>query len=213
MRRKPGSFTAPSLLEYGIGLVTNFFDALEIGSFATTRAFRIFKAVRDEQILGTLNAGAAFPGTLEAFIYIAVVKVDAVTLVAMIAASVLGFWLGAGRPAWCSREASTEKPRCCARAPVSDSNRVALAASSINLRFVRLRVAQLWTPKSGEIRLGVRNDLDNRAAISDGKSIERHLGCLPRQRVVELTVNLLSHCVGQPVESGAVNHIAERIPE
>ena len=53
VRRHPGSFKAPSLIEYGIGLVTNFFDALGIGSFATTTAlFRLFGVVRDEQLPG-----------------------------------------------------------------------------------------------------------------------------------------------------------------
>jgi uncharacterized membrane protein YfcA len=97
VRRRPGSFKAPSLIEYGIGLVTNFFDALGIGSFATTTAlFRFFKVVRDEELPGTLNAGASLPGILEAFIYIAVVDVDVLTLTLMVAGSVVGAWLGAG---------------------------------------------------------------------------------------------------------------------
>jgi uncharacterized membrane protein YfcA len=87
----------PSPLEYAIGFVTNFFDALGIGSFATTTAlFRGFGVVRDEQIPGTLNAGAALPGILEAFIYIAVVDVDVTTLTLMVAGSAMGAWLGAG---------------------------------------------------------------------------------------------------------------------
>jgi uncharacterized membrane protein YfcA len=87
----------PDLLDYFIGLVTNFFDALGIGSFATTTAlFRWFKVVPDEKIPGTLNAGATIPGILEAFIFIAVVDVDVTTLTLMVAASVVGAWLGAG---------------------------------------------------------------------------------------------------------------------
>lgn len=97
VRRRPGSFKPPSLIEYAIGLVTNFFDALGIGSFATTTVlFRFFKVVRDEDLPGTLNAGASLPGILEAFIYIAVVDVDVVTLTLMVAGSVAGAWLGAG---------------------------------------------------------------------------------------------------------------------
>jgi uncharacterized membrane protein YfcA len=96
-RRAKGEPRIPSPLDYGIGFVTNFFDALGIGSFATTTAlFRVFGVVRDEQIPGTLNAGAAIPGILEAFIYIAVVDVDVVTLTLMVAGSVIGAWLGAG---------------------------------------------------------------------------------------------------------------------
>jgi len=87
----------PGLLDLGIGAVTNFFDALGIGSFATTTAlFRAFRVVPDEKIPGTLNAGDTLPGVLEAFIYIAVVEVDMITLTLMIAASVVGAWIGAG---------------------------------------------------------------------------------------------------------------------
>ncbi|MBI3665027.1 MAG: sulfite exporter TauE/SafE family protein [Acidobacteria bacterium] len=87
----------PTLLDAAIGLVTNFFDTLGIGSFATTSSlFRFWGLVRDEQLPGTLNVGHAFPSILQAFIYIAVVQVDVVTLTLMIAAAVMGAWLGAG---------------------------------------------------------------------------------------------------------------------
>jgi uncharacterized membrane protein YfcA len=43
-----------------------------------------------------MNVGHTLPSILEAFIYIAVVQVDVVTLISMIAASVVGAWLGAG---------------------------------------------------------------------------------------------------------------------
>jgi len=85
------------LLDGGIGFITNFFDTLGIGSFATTTSlFRLGKLVPDEQIPGTLNVGHTLPSILEAFIYIAVVQVDVLTLILMIAASVVGAWLGAG---------------------------------------------------------------------------------------------------------------------
>jgi uncharacterized membrane protein YfcA len=84
-------------IDIGIGFVTNFLDTLGIGSFATTTSmFRLGKLVPDEQIPGTMNVGHTLPSILEAFIYIAVVQVDVVTLIAMIAASVVGAWLGAG---------------------------------------------------------------------------------------------------------------------
>ena len=87
----------PTLLDAAVGLVTNFFDTLGIGSFATTSSlFKLWGLVRDEQIPGTLNVGHTFPSILQAFIYIAVVQVDVVTLAVMIAASVMGAWLGAG---------------------------------------------------------------------------------------------------------------------
>lgn len=80
-----------------IGALTNFFDTLGIGSFATTTAIYKPRAlVADEQIPGTLNVGHTLPTFAQAFIYIAAVAVDPVTLVLMIAAAVLGSWLGAG---------------------------------------------------------------------------------------------------------------------
>jgi uncharacterized membrane protein YfcA len=85
------------LRDGGIGFFTNFLDTLGIGSFATTTSlFRLGKLVPDEEIPGTLNVGHTLPSILEAFIYIAVVQVDVITLILMIAASMVGAWLGAG---------------------------------------------------------------------------------------------------------------------
>ena len=48
----------PTPLQLAIGFVTNFFDTLGIGSYATTTAmFRAWKIVPDELIPGTLNVG------------------------------------------------------------------------------------------------------------------------------------------------------------
>ena len=80
-----------------IGFVTNFFDTLGIGSFATTTtAFHHLRMVDDRVIPGTLNVGHTLPTIAQAFIYIAIIQVDMTTLVALIAAAVLGSWLGAG---------------------------------------------------------------------------------------------------------------------
>ncbi len=87
----------PTLAEIGIGAVTNFFDTLGIGSFATTTAlFRFLRLVPDRVIPGTLNVGHTLPTVVQAFIFTAVITVDVVTLISMIAAAVLGAWLGAG---------------------------------------------------------------------------------------------------------------------
>lgn len=95
-RRKPEP-TAPQSLDLGIGFVTNFFDTLGIGSFATTTSmYKLLKRVRDEDIPGTLNVGHTLPVIAQAFIYIAIVEVDMTTLISLIVASVLGMWLGAG---------------------------------------------------------------------------------------------------------------------
>ena len=97
IRRSPVDIGAPTWLQSGIGFVTNFFDTLGIGSFApTTALFRMWRIVPDERIPGTLNVGHSLPTIAQAFIYIAIIKVDVVTLAVLIASSTLGAWLGAG---------------------------------------------------------------------------------------------------------------------
>jgi uncharacterized membrane protein YfcA len=87
----------PNAFQIALGTVTNFFDALGIGSFATTTAvFRLRKMVPDRIIPGTLNVGHTLPTITQAFIFTAVIPVDVLTLFSMIAAAVLGAWLGAG---------------------------------------------------------------------------------------------------------------------
>jgi len=87
----------PGIRELAIGFVTNFFDALGIGSFATTTSlFRLLRVVPDENIPGTLNVGLTIPGIVEAFIFISIVSVDPTTLVLLIAAAIAGAWLGSG---------------------------------------------------------------------------------------------------------------------
>ncbi|MFI5257357.1 MAG: TSUP family transporter, partial [Gemmatimonadales bacterium] len=96
-RSRHGETTAPTRGTLATGFVANFFDTLGIGSFATTTAiFRQWKMVRDERMPGTLNVGNTLPTIAEAFIYTHLVPVDPRTLVLMIAAAVLGAWLGAG---------------------------------------------------------------------------------------------------------------------
>jgi uncharacterized membrane protein YfcA len=87
----------PDVTRLAIGFLTNFFDTLGIGSFApTTSMFKLNRLVPDEKIPGTLNVGHALATIAQAFIFIVIVEVDMTTLVAMIAASVAGAWLGAG---------------------------------------------------------------------------------------------------------------------
>ncbi len=88
---------SPNGTEIGIGALTNFFDTLGIGSFATTTAlFRFLRLVPDRVIPGTLNVGHTLPTVVQAYIYTKVIPVDMLTLFALIAAAVLGAWLGAG---------------------------------------------------------------------------------------------------------------------
>jgi uncharacterized membrane protein YfcA len=87
----------PSAGHVVIGFVTNFFDMLGIGSFATTTSlFKFSRTVDDEDIPGTLNVGHTYPTLAEALISIALVTVDMKTLILMIAAAVAGAYLGAG---------------------------------------------------------------------------------------------------------------------
>ena len=86
----------PSPMHFGLGLVTNFFDTLGIGSFApTTAVFKFLKSVPDRLIPGTLNVGHTLPTITQAFIYTAAIEVDQITLVLMILAAVSGAYLGA----------------------------------------------------------------------------------------------------------------------
>ncbi len=88
---------APDAERIAVGFFANFFDALGIGSFATsTTYFRFRKLVRDELIPGTLNVGHCLPTVTQAFIGIAVIEVDFLTLVLMIVTAVAGSWFGAG---------------------------------------------------------------------------------------------------------------------
>jgi uncharacterized membrane protein YfcA len=79
------------------GLVTAFFDTLGIGSFATTTSiFRHFRLVDDIHLPGTLNVGMTLPTIVQAFIFMRLIPVESRTLILMIAAAVVGAWLGAG---------------------------------------------------------------------------------------------------------------------
>src|SRR5260370_33137646 len=67
----------PNLFQVAVGFVTNFFDTLGIGSFATTTAiFKIGRMARDEVIPGTMNVGHTLPTILPAFLYIAIIQVN-----------------------------------------------------------------------------------------------------------------------------------------
>jgi uncharacterized membrane protein YfcA len=86
----------PSAREIGIGFLTDFLDTLGIGSFApTTSIYKFFQIVPDQLIPGTLNVGHTLPSIAEAFIFTAVIDVDPITLILMIAAASAGAWLGA----------------------------------------------------------------------------------------------------------------------
>jgi uncharacterized membrane protein YfcA len=92
---EPSDGKAPARL--AIGFVTNFFDTLGIGSFATTTsAYKLLRLVRDECIPGTMIVGHTLPVIAQAFIFMTVVSIDPLMLVLLILAMVIGGWLGAG---------------------------------------------------------------------------------------------------------------------
>jgi uncharacterized membrane protein YfcA len=104
--RNSAAADRPRLTDALVGFITNFFDTLGIGSFAPTTAyFKLRARMPDEQIPGTLNTGQALPTMTQALIFIATVSVDLTTLISMIAAAVLGAWLGVGLVARLSRRA------------------------------------------------------------------------------------------------------------
>jgi uncharacterized membrane protein YfcA len=89
--------TRPNAEAIGLGAVTNFFDTLGIGSFATTTAWIKFRRmVPDSFIPATLNAGHAIPTVVQSAIYLVIlgVRVDPVLLASCIAAAVLGSLIG-----------------------------------------------------------------------------------------------------------------------
>src|SRR5262245_30218904 len=96
-KRADAGEAKPSPLGLAIGFITNFFDTLGVGSFATTTSlYRPLRVVDDRVIPGTLNVGHTLPTVAQAFIYTALIEVDFTTLVSLIAAAVLGSWIGAG---------------------------------------------------------------------------------------------------------------------
>ena len=80
-----------------IGCITNLLDTWGIGSYATTQAgFKFTKSSEDLTVPGTLNVGDTFPVTLEALLFFGFVDIDPLTLVLMLAASIIGALVGAG---------------------------------------------------------------------------------------------------------------------
>lgn len=80
-----------------IGFITNFFDALGIGSFAPlTAMFRQFTNIKDRVLPGTLNVSCSIPVMFEAFLFISGIEVEPLTLISLIVAATFGSYAGAG---------------------------------------------------------------------------------------------------------------------
>lgn len=79
-----------------IGFIADFADTLGIGSFAITAMLLNMTGQQkdDRHLPGNLNVGHAIPVLTEAVIFVTVIKVDALTLIALILAAVVGSWFG-----------------------------------------------------------------------------------------------------------------------
>lgn len=89
-----GEKTVPLIL---VGFITDFFDTLGIGCFATTQTgFKFTKSCDDELMPGTLNVAHTLPIIAEAFLFLGLVEMDTLTLIGMIGAAVIGAVIGAG---------------------------------------------------------------------------------------------------------------------
>lgn len=83
----------------GIGFITDFLDAIGVGSFATTTAILKFSKkvhVPDKLLPGTLNVAHALPMIAQAFLSLNAIAIDITTLLCMIVSAVVGSWIGAG---------------------------------------------------------------------------------------------------------------------
>ena len=87
----------PKLSDIAIGFVTDFLDALGIGSFApTTALFKFRGSPPDELIPGTLNVGHNAAACVETVVFVTAVAVEPVLLATMVASATIGAWLGVG---------------------------------------------------------------------------------------------------------------------
>lgn len=86
----------PSAKLFAAGFVTQFFDTLGIGSFATTTSiFRFGRFVPDELIPGTLNVSLTLSAIVQTYLFTRLVPVAPLTLISMIVAAILGASVGA----------------------------------------------------------------------------------------------------------------------
>jgi uncharacterized membrane protein YfcA len=86
-----------TLVDVAIGFVTDFLDALGIGSYAPTTAIYKFRGTpADELIPGTLNVGHNAAAFVETVVFVTAVAVEPVLLAAMVVSATVGAWLGAG---------------------------------------------------------------------------------------------------------------------
>jgi uncharacterized membrane protein YfcA len=80
---------------FSMSCVVEFFDSIGIGSFPVlTAIYRIFKMVPDELIPATLSIGTVIPCVYQSVGFLTKVEVDTTTLVTMMAAAIIGGFVG-----------------------------------------------------------------------------------------------------------------------
>ncbi len=78
------------------GIIAFFMDTIGVGSFACNIALaKYFNTFKDEELPPMVNGAQIIPGALEAFFFLGLIQVDALTLSTLIIATCLGGVLGA----------------------------------------------------------------------------------------------------------------------
>lgn len=95
--KREGKLEKTNSIVLGIsGFVALFCDTLGVGSFAIlTTVLKNFKLSADRTLPGTLNVSCTIPVLFEALIFVTVIKVEPVTLVAMLISATVGAVAGA----------------------------------------------------------------------------------------------------------------------
>lgn len=89
---KDGSVKKASI----IGFITNFMDALGIGSYAPTTMFlKLTNSLKtDKWLPGTLTVSCSIPVIVEAILFTNSIKVDGTTLISLVIAASIGSFIG-----------------------------------------------------------------------------------------------------------------------
>jgi uncharacterized membrane protein YfcA len=99
LKNKAGALKEPghSLFLAGWSVFVFFFSTFGVSDFAlSTVVYRAKKLIPDRKLPGTLNAQCVVPVAVMALAYIAVISVDALTLILCIIAQVSGAYIGPG---------------------------------------------------------------------------------------------------------------------
>ncbi|RRG10552.1 MAG: permease [Lactobacillus sp.] len=96
IKQRPKMTWRDQLLGFGIGGLTDFLDTLGIGSFVTTTTLFGWTHYLDDerQLPGTMNMAHAISTVAEALFFVTAVKVDILTMGAMVIAAIIGSLVG-----------------------------------------------------------------------------------------------------------------------